>query len=147
MTRRIISGAREAEALAVAKPDCLQMLAHVADARAEFARRLGILFVMLKQMCIRSQHRSAPAGIGDDWRVIVFESIDVLSRQSARAFDVTCVCMQRTTTHLGVGSLNAASVNFQHSGRRFVNPFEESFSHATFEEQNRSAGSTCILRA
>src|SRR5438874_3317704 len=98
MTRRIISGAREAETLAVAKPDRLQMLAHVADARAEFARRLGILCVMLKQMRIRSQHCAATAGIGNDWRAVVFESLYVLSRQSARTFDITCVCMQRTTT-------------------------------------------------
>ena len=90
---------------------------------------------MLKQMRIRSQHCAATAGIGDDWRAVVFESLDVSSRQSARAFDITCVCMQRATTHLGVGSLHVASVNFQHSNRRFVNPFEESFRHATFEKQ------------
>src|SRR5437763_15342802 len=103
MTRRIVSGAREAEALAVAKPDRLQMLAHVADARAEFARRLGILRIMLKQMRIRSQHCAATSGIGNDWRAVVFESLDVSSRQSARAFDITCMCMQGAATTLRVG--------------------------------------------
>src|SRR5882672_9117972 len=115
------------------------MLAHVADAGAEFARPLGVLRIMLKQMSIRSQHRSAPAGIGDDWRLIGFESIDVLAGERAGAFNIAGVRMQGAATNLCVRRLNLASVNFQHTRRRFVNPLEESFHNATFEEQNSSA--------
>src|SRR5947207_6621800 len=127
------------------------MLYHIADARAEFACRLGVLRIMLKQMSIRSQHRSAPAGIGDYWRLIGFESIDVLAGERAGAFNIAGVRMQGAATNLRVGSLNFASVNFQHTRRRFVDPLEQSFHHATFEEQNSSAlrsariWSACIL--
>src|SRR5438270_9790222 len=146
MTRRIVSGARESHALAVAKPDGLQMLAHVADAGAEFAGRLGVFRIMLKQMCVRNQHRSATTGIGDDW-IHPLESIDVLPCQSPGAFNIARVRMKGTATNLGVGRLSLASVNFQHSRRRLVDSLEESFHHATFEEQNWSARSARILRA
>src|SRR3989442_317430 len=152
MTRRIVSGARESHALAVAEADGLQMLAHVADAGAEFAGRLGVFRIMLKQMCVRNQHRSATTGIGDDWRVLPLESIDVLPCQSPGAFNIARVRMKGTATNLGVGRSRFAAVNFQRSRRRLVDSLEESFRHATFEEQNWSAGSAdarsaCILRA
>src|SRR2546423_7684298 len=139
MTRRVVSRARESGRFAVAESDGLKMLAHVADARAEFAGGMGVSRVMLKQMCVRSQHRSATAGIGNDWRVAVFERIDVLPGQSARAFNIAGVRMQGAATHLRLRRLNLAMVNFQDSRRRFVDPLEKSFRHATIEEQNWSA--------
>src|SRR2546423_12244286 len=105
------------------------------EARVGGGCGLGVLRIMLKQMSIRSQLPSAPAGIGDDWRLIVFESIDVLAGERAGAFNIAGVRMQGAATNLCVRSLNFASVNFQHTRRRFVNPLEESFHHATFEEQ------------
>src|SRR5437870_2803133 len=139
MTRRIVSGARESHALAIAEADGLEMLAHVADAGAEFAGRLGVFRIMLKQMCVRNQHRSATTGIGDDWRVLPLESIDVLPCQSPGAFNIARVRMKGTATNLGVGRSHFAAVNLQHSRRRLVDSLEESFRHATFEEQNWSA--------
>ena len=122
-------------------------LVNVADARAEFVCPCGVLRIMLKQMSVRNQHRAATTGIGDDGRVLMFESLYVLAGQCACAFKVACVRMQRTAANLCVRRLNFASVNFQHSGRRFVDTFEEAFRHATSEEQNWSAGSARILRA
>src|SRR5438105_3455243 len=106
MTGRIVSGARETYTLTVAESDCLQMLAHVADARAEIACPLGVLLIILKQMSVRNQHRSATTGICNYGRVIVFESIDVLPGQSASAFNITCMRMQCAAANLGVGGLN-----------------------------------------
>src|SRR5437763_15495087 len=139
MTRCIVCCASESDALTVAKSDCLNMLAYVAHAAAEFARGFGVFVIVLEQMGIRDKHRAAATGVRDYGRIGFAKGVDVLPREIACALEFTRVGVKRAATDLCRGRIDSATVCLQNSRRRLVNSFEEPVRHAPFEEKNPTA--------
>ena len=145
MTRGIVSCALDSNRRAITKSDRFELLPDVAHPRAEVARSCRILFIISQQMSVRGEHRAAATGIRYDRPNAVAKSIDVLSRQDARALELAGMCMQCAATDLARRRLRLASICFQHSRRGGVNSLKQTLGDAGFEEQRRR--SARILRA
>src|ERR1041384_1930803 len=76
-----------------------ELLAHISRSCAEVCCGVSEFFVVDKEMCVCREHRPTAAGVCDD-RSTGVESLDVLTREFACAFEIACVCMQRAATHL-----------------------------------------------
>src|SRR6266581_4205862 len=103
-------------------------------------------------MRIRHEHRPTAAGVRDYLSVPIFECRHVLSREYARAFEVTSMSMQGAATHLTRGRLHRAAIHFEHTRRGLVHSLEKSVSDTSSKEQNRrplrsARRSARILRA
>src|SRR6266404_251202 len=121
MTGSIVGRALHSNRRAITKSDRFELLADIAHARAEVTRPLSVLFILSQQMSVRSEHRSAAAGVRYHGRTAIAKSIDVLSRQDARALELAGVRMQGAATYLAGRRLCLTSICFQHSCRGRVN--------------------------
>src|SRR6266851_4483769 len=100
MTGSIVGRAFDPNRRAVTKSDRFELLPDVAHPCAEVARPRSVLFILSQQMSVRSEHRAAATGVRYDGRATVAKSIDVLSRQLARAIEFAGVRVQGAATDL-----------------------------------------------
>ena len=133
VTGSIVSCSLNPYCRAITKPVRLELLANVANPRAEVARPLGVFFIFGEQMSVGGEHRATAASVGYDRSIAVAKGIDVLSRQNARAIQLAGMRMQSATANLAGRRLRLASICFQHSCRRFVDPLKQTLGHAGFE--------------
>src|SRR3982074_3768414 len=100
MTGSIVGRALDSNRSAVTKSDRFELLPDVAHPRAEVVRPRSVLFILSQQMSVRGKHRSAAAGVRYHGRTAIAKSIDVLSRQDARAIKLAGMRMQGAATDL-----------------------------------------------
>src|SRR5260370_39573594 len=107
------------------------LLSHAPHWGGELGGRLNIFRVRRQQMSIGDEHRATTAGIRDDREIPASgESVDVLTRQLARAFEVAGVGMQGAAADLACRCLDRAAVCAKYSGGGFVHSSEESVGYA-----------------
>src|SRR6266704_7181350 len=135
MTGGIVGRAFASNRRAITKYDRFEMLPDVAHPRAAVTRPRRVLFISSQQMSVRSEHRAAATGVRYDGLNGFAKSIDVLSRQDARALELPGMRMQGTTTDLARRRLRLTSICFQHPRRGCVNSLKQTLGNAGFEKQ------------
>src|SRR5215831_346360 len=90
-------------------------------------------------MRVSREHRTAAAGIRDDGRIALAKGVNILSGESARAFEIACVRVQRATTHLSSGRSAVSAIDVQYSFSRVVDSGEKSIRDAPLKKHHRSA--------
>src|SRR5438309_1248200 len=120
MTRSVVSRPLESDRRTITKASRSQVLADVLHPRTEFLGSVRVRLIVSQQMPVRHEHRATAAGVRDYLSVRVFKSLHVLSRECARALEVTGMRMQGAAAHLTKGRLHRAAIHFEHSRRGLV---------------------------
>src|SRR6266550_7232059 len=125
MTGSIVGRAVDSNRRAITKSNRFELLPDVAHPRAEVTRSRRVLFISSQQMSVRSEHRAAATGVRYDRLTSFAKSIDVLSRQDARALELAGMRMQCAATDLARRRLRRTSIRFQNPRGGRINPFKQ----------------------
>src|SRR3989442_2116661 len=139
MTRSVVSCALESNRRTIAKAGRSQVLADILHPRAEFFGSVRVRLILSQKLPVRHEHRATAPGVRDYLNVRAFECLNILSRERARAFEVTGLSMQGAAADLTRGRLHRAAIHVEHTRRGLVDSLEKPVSHTSSKEKDRSA--------